>query len=74
MSFIDPSWCARINAHRHEPTEPAAPPAAPASGSPYRLREVPKEHVCECCGTVMYDHSCKIVCPNCGYKRDCSDP
>jgi uncharacterized Zn finger protein (UPF0148 family) len=35
---------------------------------------VPKEHVCELCGTVMYDHHCKIVCPNCGYKRDCSDP
>ena len=43
-------------------------------GSPYRLREVPSTHTCECCGTVMYDSHCKIVCPNCGYKRDCSDP
>ncbi|MFL5540900.1 MAG: hypothetical protein ACJ8J0_18050 [Longimicrobiaceae bacterium] len=75
MTHIDPSWCARINAHRHQPAQPPPRPAtAPASGSPYRLREVPKEHVCECCGTVMYDHNCKIVCPNCGYKRDCSDP
>jgi len=78
VTHIDPSWCARINAHRHPP-EPPAPPArstdAPSiSGSPFRLREVPKEHVCECCGTVMFDHNCKIVCPNCGYKRDCSDP
>jgi hypothetical protein len=70
LTHIDPSWCARINAHRH----PSPQPAVPASGSPYRLREVPKEHACECCGTVMYDHNCKIVCPNCGYKRDCSDP
>ena len=29
---------------------------------------------CEACGTPMYGLHCKIVCPNCGYKRDCSDP
>ena len=92
VTHIDPSWCARINAHRHPSPEPpaSAAPADDASatereiadssaspstyGSPFRLREVPKEHVCECCGTVMFDHNCKIVCPNCGYKRDCSDP
>ena len=39
-----------------------------------RPREIPKTHLCELCGTVMYDHNCKIVCPNRGYKRDCSDP
>jgi rubrerythrin len=92
LTHIDPSWCARINAHRHarpEQTAPSAPaseappverepaegvPSSSSSGSPFRLREVPREHVCECCGTVMFDHNCKIVCPNCGYKRDCSDP
>ena len=88
VSHFDPSWCARINAHRR-PAEPAAapppprqqpdpePPAsapAPAEPWPFKLREIPAEHVCERCGTVMYDHNCKIVCPNCGYKRDCSDP
>lgn len=96
--FHDPSWCARINAHRSagaeaaaarslapavtacaatpEPTEPGEPARCETlpNGSPYRLREVPTTHACECCGTVMYDHHCKIVCPNCGYKRDCSDP
>jgi hypothetical protein len=90
LTHIDPSWCARINAHRASDAPPPTPartpvpaadppPSAPPSAtsayeSPYRLREVPREHVCECCGTVMYDHNCKIVCPNCGYKRDCSDP
>jgi len=86
VTHIDPSWCARINAHRRPRPEPPARAAdASASdvgsgdarspaGSPFRLREVPREHVCECCGTVMFDHNCKIVCPNCGYKRDCSDP
>jgi len=31
--------------------------------------------VCEICGAVMgYIPPCKIVCGNCGYMRDCSDP
>ena len=29
---------------------------------------------CEICGTEMYGLHCKLVCPNCGYRRDCSDP
>ena len=68
MPHFDQSWCARINAWRASP-EPALP-----VGSPYVKIEVPTVHGCELCGTVMYDHNCKIVCPNCGYKRDCSDP
>ena len=36
-------------------------------------REVSAER-CEACGTEMYGLHCKLVCPNCGYKRDCSDP
>jgi hypothetical protein len=84
VSHFDPSWCARINAHRQAPdpsptppvdtdaaAEPVRPPHQP---SPFKPREIPREHTCELCGTVMYDHNCKIVCPNCGYKRDCSDP
>lgn len=77
MSYQDPSWCARINAHRSAPPQPAAAesqPSAPTPPAPLRRREVPSVHVCELCGTTMYDHNCKIVCPNCGYKRDCSDP
>jgi hypothetical protein len=66
MAHFDPSWCARINAWR-------AAPALPV-GSPYRQRVVPTVHGCERCGATMFDHHCKIVCPNCGYKRDCSDP
>ncbi len=29
---------------------------------------------CELCGQEMYGLHCKLVCPNCGYRRDCSDP
>lgn len=50
---------------REEETRPltteSAPPDAPTDE-------------CEVCGTEMYGLHCKIVCPNCGYKRDCSDP
>ena len=30
--------------------------------------------LCDLCGAVMGDHHCKLVCPQCGYMRDCSDP
>ncbi len=29
---------------------------------------------CERCGGRMLDRHCKLVCLNCGYQRDCSDP
>ena len=32
------------------------------------------EEECELCGTKMFGLHCKLVCPNCGYRRDCSDP
>ena len=70
MSHFDPSWCARLHARPAPAPQPAEEPARPL----FRKREVPTVHDCELCGTVMYDHNCKIVCPNCGYKRDCSDP
>lgn len=41
------------------------------------LREEEREvctDECEVCGCAMYGLHCKIVCPNCGYRRDCSDP
>jgi exosome complex RNA-binding protein Csl4 len=31
-------------------------------------------HVCERCGAPMEERKCKILCNNCGYYRDCSDP
>ncbi len=68
MSFHDPSWCARLAARPTPAPEPAPTPP------PLVRREVPTVHVCELCGATMFDHNCKIVCPNCGYKRDCSDP
>ena len=31
-------------------------------------------HTCTVCGEPMREIHCKIVCPQCGYTRDCSDP
>ena len=29
---------------------------------------------CELCGGPTLERHCKIVCLNCGFQRDCSDP
>ena len=34
----------------------------------------PSGEDCEICGSEMYGLHCELVCPNCGYRRDCSDP
>jgi rubrerythrin len=44
----------------------------PAQQAQERLQ--PSGEECEVCGTEMYGLHCKLVCPNCGYRRDCSDP
>lgn len=31
-------------------------------------------HTCERCGERMIEQKCKILCKNCGFYRDCSDP
>ncbi len=42
----------------------------------HEIRETlePSGESCEICGSEMYGLHCKLVCPNCGYRRDCSDP
>jgi hypothetical protein len=29
---------------------------------------------CDLCGSEMLDRHCKLLCLQCGYQRDCSDP
>lgn len=29
---------------------------------------------CDVCGHPTKEHQCKIICDNCGHRRDCSDP
>jgi hypothetical protein len=33
-----------------------------------------QEQFCSVCGEQMREIHCKIICPRCGYTRDCSDP
>ena len=30
-------------------------------------------YICDRCGTEMYEKNCKVTCPNCGNRFDCSD-
>ena len=38
-----------------------------------RMDSSEEKIVCEICATSMYEKHCKIICPNCGFKWDCSD-
>jgi hypothetical protein len=30
--------------------------------------------LCDICGSPMIERNCKIICMNCGFRRDCTDP
>ena len=32
-----------------------------------------KDWICDRCGSEMYERNCKVSCPNCGNRFDCSD-
>ena len=32
-----------------------------------------KTYICDRCGHEMYEKNCKVTCPNCGNRFDCSD-
>jgi hypothetical protein len=38
------------------------------------LRPQAQHKTCDVCGGVVEERHCKIVCQNCGYQRDCTDP
>jgi hypothetical protein len=38
------------------------------------MKPKPANLRCEICGGAVEEVHCKIVCLNCGYQRDCSDP
>ncbi len=45
--------------------------AARPQGQPSTL---PEWEPCDICGFPMLDVHCKLICRNCGFMRDCSDP
>src|SRR5215475_5045222 len=36
-------------------------------------RKQKQTYICDRCGSEMYEKNCKITCPNCGNRFDCSD-
>lgn len=66
----DPRWCARLRSVAAPRDQTAV---NRADFDPEYDPSLPIE--CEVCGSVMrYIAACKILCSNCGYRRDCSDP
>ena len=35
--------------------------------------ENPQKELCLVCGTPLFEHLCKLICPNCGNRIDCTD-
>lgn len=55
-----------MNGEPKPPTTPAGPRPKVQKGTPGLA--------CELCGGPVLDRHCKVVCLNCGFQRDCSDP
>ncbi|MBW8057049.1 MAG: hypothetical protein FVQ86_03380 [candidate division NC10 bacterium] len=49
--------------HRAAPTE-----------SQVKMTSQQDVFLCDICRAEMQDIHCKLICPRCGYTRDCSDP
>lgn len=40
---------------------------------PIRWDTLNHTYICDKCGAEMYEKNCKVTCPNCGNRFDCSD-
>ena len=56
-----------------EPAQEPAPPEEEKQPADALLQSIvnPK---CDLCGSAMIEWHCRMMCPMCGYQRDCSDP
>lgn len=45
----------------------------PAHLQPVKWNEEKHIHICDRCGSEMHERNCKVTCPNCGNRFDCSD-
>ena len=43
------------------------------SFQPVKWDEGKHIYICDRCGTEMHERNCKVTCPNCGNRFDCSD-
>jgi hypothetical protein len=58
-----------------EPKRTSGPPPPEPKHTSGPPAPDPAEKVVYCvlCGTPMFGEHCKLICPNCGYREDCSD-
>ena len=66
-------------AANEQDTPPSEDSAAKTAGAQFNLegrvlQESTPGLACELCGGPVLDRHCKVVCLNCGFHRDCSDP
>jgi len=54
-----------------KPSVPQATP--PAESNTPRPTSAKRIYLCDRCGAPMKEKLCKISCPNCGNRFDCSD-
>ncbi len=52
--------------------EVAAPMSDQTAADPV-IDHTGPEFLCDRCGAEMIEHNCKVICPNCGNRFDCSD-
>lgn len=77
----DPRGTDRPEPEPHDPAEASARAdderptfPGPGAGVDRTARPRPGGYMCDICGSPMLERHCKILCPVCGYQRDCSDP
>ncbi len=65
MNRVDEqSWRLRVDAKRHGGQQPQADSSPTAE---------PQAYTCDRCGSAMFELNCKVICPSCGSRFDCSD-
>jgi len=57
-----------------DPQRRSQPPEAEEGSGKATPNEGKKEISCDLCGSLMLERHCRLLCPRCGYQRDCSDP
>jgi rubrerythrin len=45
----------------------------PSLLKPVKWEDGKHVYVCDRCGSEMFEKNCKVTCPNCGNRFDCSD-
>lgn len=55
---------------KSKPSEIQSPDFKPSGLQPSTNKKV---YVCDRCGSEMREQNCKVICPNCGNRFDCSD-